>query len=198
MRFRTSRHSRYSDTCGGELTVFVTPTDETDRHGKSAMYVGITRPDGFVWDPGAALWISPLYDPDSREGRREAADAAVDFFESFGCGQDVQHNPLVGRVGTVFRNNGNALDLILTMAAELRELDVDAADKLIDAYRVARPRGRAEVSAFIEALPKRSMRGLQKGCILPRIQLTRRTLAGGRSTTDSTPYTAPTPTYPRF
>src|SRR5437016_702103 len=76
MRARTTRHQRYSDSCGGELTVYVTPLDRFDHYGKSAVDIGVTTPDGRVWAPKEPLWLSPLYDADSKDGRRESADAA--------------------------------------------------------------------------------------------------------------------------
>jgi hypothetical protein len=166
MGARTTRHRRYSDSCGGELSVFVTPSDEVDHHGKSAVYIGITRPDGLVWAPDEPMWLSPLYDANSRQGRREAADAAVGFFEASGCG--AADNPAPRRsVGDLVADVRSGQALIAELHSELWAADSKAANDLHAAYRVARPNRRDEVSAFVdayvEALNARAPEGLYFG-----------------------------------
>lgn len=166
MRARTTRHRRYSDSCGGELSVFVTPSDEIDAHGKSAVYVGITRLDGMVWAPDEPMWLSPLYEADSRDGRREAADAAVGFFEADGCG--AAQNPTPRRsLGPLISDVRSGHELIAELHSELWAADAKVAANLHAAYRVARPNRRDEVSAFVdayvEALNERAPEGVYFG-----------------------------------
>ena len=166
MRARTTRHRRYSDVCGGELSVFVTPSDRIDAQGKSAVYVGIARPDGLVWAPDEPLWLSPLYDADSRDGRREAADAAVGFFEARSCG--AAQNPAPRRsLGHLITDPRNGHALIAELHSELWAVDSKAASQLHAAYRVARPNRQDEVSAFVDAyvdaLNERAPDGLYYG-----------------------------------
>lgn len=150
MRPRTTRHRRYSDSCGGELSVFITPSDTVDPHGKTAVFVGIARSDGLVWAPEEPLWLSPLYEADSWDGRREAADAAVGFFEASDCG--AQQNPSQRySVGDLIADVSHGHALIAELHRELREADAKAASHLHAAYRVARPNRPDEVSAFVDA-----------------------------------------------
>ena len=147
---RTSRHRRYSDVCGGELTVYITPTRQSDDHGKSAVLVGIISPHGVVWVPDEPLWLSPLYDADSRDGRREAADAAVGFFESGGCG--AERNPSMSRhYPRLTGDAASGRELIRELHRELWAADPRAAKRLHDAFRVARPHRPDELLAFVES-----------------------------------------------
>jgi hypothetical protein len=150
MRFATSRHRRYSDACGGEVTVYVTPTGDTDDHGKSAVLIGVTSPKGTVWAPDEPLWLSPLYDATSARGRREAADAAVGFFEAYGCG--AKPNPVLrGRYPRLPGDTATGLELIDGLHNELWAADPRAAKKLHDAYRIVRPHRPEELKAFVES-----------------------------------------------
>jgi hypothetical protein len=163
-RQRTSWHRRYSDSCGGELTVLVMPTGETDRHGKSAVQIRIRQHDVLEWAPKEPLWLSPLYDADSRRGRVAAADAAVGFFEASGCG--AQLNPGAAR-GRTLRATRNGDKLIENLHHELWAPDPRMAKALHDAYRVARPQSQQEflavAEAFIDELNKHAPAGVYFG-----------------------------------
>jgi hypothetical protein len=145
---RTSWHRRYSDSCGGELTVLVTPTGETDRQGKSAVQIRIRQHDVLEWAPKEPLWLSPLYDADSSRGRVAAANAAVGFFEASGCG--AQRNP-AATPGRALRATRSGHTLIENLYHELWAPDPRMAKNLHDAYRVARPQSQKEFSAFAQA-----------------------------------------------
>jgi hypothetical protein len=165
-RDRTSRHRRYSDTCGGEVTVLVTPTEEIDRHGKTAVQIRVRHENGLEWRPTEPLWLSLLYEADSRRGRIEAANAAVGFFESSGCG--AQANPSeTRRHGQRLGHTRDGRELIENLHGELWAPAPRAAKNLHDAYRVARPQSQAEylelAQAFIDELNKHAPDGVYFG-----------------------------------
>ena len=81
---RTSWHRRYSHALGSYVRVSVTPIFDfgCHREGKDAVAISVTAPNGTKWRPAAPLCLSALYEADTSLGRREAADAAIDFFDA--------------------------------------------------------------------------------------------------------------------
>ena len=88
---KTSKHRLYSDECGGEFTVHVTPSlslaDERTCGHKEPVKVKVTQGRKTVWAPDAPLCLSPMRDLGSVKGRRAAAEDALAFFEYDRCGR---------------------------------------------------------------------------------------------------------------
>lgn len=62
------------------VRVSVTPVDDDVCNGKDAVAIAVTA-SGVKWRPVSPLCLSARYDAHTKLGRRQAADAAIDFFD---------------------------------------------------------------------------------------------------------------------